>query len=206
MADNLVTQPLDPLQMIMSYLARIEHNIEPLPGLLARVEALTESTRQLEVALREQNRESVERGRAVDSLNLRVSELLAATSSLSGDFREYRQESTKRISAIERQVQAALDGVSVQNAGLRQMAVRIDAIETRQGDPEFRTRLEACANEFAQWRPRLNQLDAIANTVHEYLPWWRGIKWAAGIAGGILVTLVVAGIFWAIIQSGGKLP
>lgn len=192
--------------MIMSYLARIEHSIEPLPGLLARVEALTESTRQLEVALREQNREAVERGREVAGLSMRVSELLAAVSGLSGDFREFRQEMLKRVGIVERQVQGALDGVSVQNAGLRQMTIRIEAIEARQGDPEFRTRLTACADEFAQWRPLLAEVGGLLATVREYLPWWRAIKWALGIAGGLLVTLIVAGVFWAIIQSGGKLP
>ena len=200
------TKPLDAMQMLLAQLARIERSIESLPSLLARIEALTESTRQLEVALREQNREVAERGRAVDSLNLRVSEILAAVSGVSSDFREFKQDIQKRVATVERQSQAALDGVSVQNTGLRQMAIRIEAVESRQGDPEFRTRLEACANEFMQWRPVLAQVASVIETVQEWLPWWRAIKWAAGIAGAMLVTLIVAGIFWAIIQSGGRLP
>jgi len=194
------------MQMLLAQISRIERSIESLPGLLARIEALTESTRQLEVALREQNREATERGRAVDSLNIRVSEIIAAVSGMSSDFREFKQDMQKRVTAVERQAQAALDNVSVQNAGLRQMTIRIDTIESRQGDPEFRTRLEACATEFSQWRPILAQVADVIVTVQEWLPWWRAIKWAVGIAGGLLVTLIVAGIFWAIIQSGGRLP
>ncbi|HNT74373.1 MAG TPA: hypothetical protein PKH77_05045 [Anaerolineae bacterium] len=200
------TQPLDPLQMILNYIMRIDRSIEPLPGLLARVEALTESTRQLEMSVREQNRESTERGRAVDGLNLRVSEVLAAMTAIGSDLREFKQQVNGRLVALERQAQAALDGVSVQNATLRQLTARVDAVEDRQGDPEFRTRLEACASEFTAARPVLAQVAAIVAEMAEIRPWFKGLKWFAAIMGAVFVTALAVAILWLLAQSGAGLP
>lgn len=206
------TRPLDPLTLLMAQLGRIEKSIEALPAVVARLDALserlgalTESTRQLEIAWRENVRDlslrDAEQQRAIEELRLRVSEVLAGVAGMSATLQETRgtqADGLRRLVVVERQVAAAMDAHS-------QLNLRVRAAEERQGDPEFRTRLTACAEEFAQWRPLLAELAGVIATVREYLPWWRGLKWALGIVGGLLLTALATGILWAIIQSGGGL-
>ena len=224
------TGPLDPMALLMAQLERIEHSIEALPALLARLDALTESTRQLEVQWRETARELAARDdnqqRALADLALRQSELMAAQAALSGVLQEQKtshQDIGKRVVTLEtaaarwdvaaravetqgarlltaeRQVETALDAHSALNR-------RVGLVEGRQGDGEFRTRLEACADELAKIRPDVVDAAALVVEFHEWRPWLKGLRWAAGLVGVAIVLAIIAGILWAVAQSGALIP
>lgn len=224
------TRPLDPMQLLLAQLGRIEHSIEALPALLARLDALTESTRQLEVQWRETARELVQRDdaqqRALADLAMRQSELMAAHAALSGALQEqkaYHQDIGKRVVTletaaarweltaragetqgarlltVERQVETALDAHQALNR-------RVGLVEGRQGDPEFRARLESCADEFAKIRPDVAEAAELVEEFYEWRPWLKGVRWAAGLFGVAIVLAIIAGILWAVAQSGALLP
>lgn len=218
------------MALLLAQLGRIEHSIEALPALLARLDALTESTRQLEVQWRETARELVARDdnqqRALADLAMRQSELMAAHSALSGALQEqkaYHHDIGKRVVALEtaaarwdvtaravevqgarlltaeRQVETALDAHSALNQ-------RVGLVEGRQGDGEFRERVEACADDFAKIRPDVAQATALVAEFHEWRPWLKGLRWAAGLLGVAIALAIIAGILWAVAKSGALIP
>lgn len=224
------TRPLDPMALLLAQLGRIEKSIEALPALLARLDALTESTRQLEVQWRETARELAARDdnqqRALADLAMRQSELIAAQAALSGAVQEqkgYHQDIGRRIVSletaaarwdvtaravetqgarvltVERQVETALDAHQALNR-------RVGLVEGRQGDGEFRARLEACADEFTKLRPDVAEAAALVVEFHEWRPWLKGLRWAAGLLGVAIALALIAGILWAVAQSGALLP
>jgi chromosome segregation ATPase len=102
------------MQLLLAQLSRIERSIEALPALLARLDSLTESTRQLEAQWRETARELATRDdqqqQAISSMGLRLSELMAAVAAISAglqDQKGYAVDVGKRVVALE-QAQAAL--------------------------------------------------------------------------------------------------
>lgn len=103
--DPMATQKLDPGQILMAQLGRIEKSIESLPGLLVRLDILTESNHQLEVALRETTREinarSGEQQKAIEELRLRQSETIAAVAAISASLQELRSDLPRRVDAVE---------------------------------------------------------------------------------------------------------
>jgi chromosome segregation ATPase len=218
------------MALLLAQLGRIEHSIEALPALLARLDALTESTRQLEQQWRETARELVQRNdaqqRATSDLALRQSEFAAALGAVSAALQEqkaYHQDIGKRVIALEtaalrwdvtaravetqggrlltceRQVETALDAHSALNR-------RVGLVEGRLGDTEFRTRLEACADELVKMRPDVATAAALVTEFHDWRPWLRGLRWAAGLFGVAIVLAIIAGILWAVAQSGALIP
>jgi len=103
--DPMATQPLDSGQILMAQLGRIEKSIESLPGLLVRLDILTDSNHQLEVALRETNREittrASEQQKAIEELRLRQSETMAAVAAISASLQEMRSDLPRRVDAVE---------------------------------------------------------------------------------------------------------
>jgi len=104
-----------------------------------------------------------------------------------------------RLLTAERQVETALDAHSALNR-------RVGLVEGRQGDGEFRTRLEACADELAKIRPDVTEAAALVTEFHEWRPWLKGLRWAATLVGVALALAIIAGILWAVAQSGALLP
>jgi chromosome segregation ATPase len=218
------------MSLLLAQLGRIEHSIEALPGLLARLDALTESTRQLEVQWRETVRELVQRNdaqqRAISDLALRQSEFAAALGAVSAALQEqktYHQDIGKRVAGLEtaaarwdvtvravetqggrlltceRQVETALDAHQALNR-------RVGLVEGQQGDKEFRTRLETCADEFTKMQPNVAAAAALVTEFHDWRPWLRGLRWVAGLFGVAIVLAIIAGILWAVAQSGALIP
>lgn len=154
--DPMATQKLDPGQILMAQLGRIEKSIESLPGLLVRLDLLTESTHQLEVALRETTREinarSSEQQKAIEELRLRQSETIAAVAAISASLQEMRSTNKTEREKQEKEL----------------------------------TKFD---EELDEWRP-----------------WLKGLKWGMTIIGAFVVTVFIAALVWALIQSGGTLP
>ena len=224
------TRPLDPVALLLAQLTRIERNIEALPSLLARLDALTESTRQLEAQWRETARELSQRDdaqqRALSEMGLRMSELVAAVAAISNglqeqkvyavdmgkrvaaleqrqavlaDFKTQHEDALTRIGRVERQVETAMDAHSKLN-------LRVRATEERQEGQGFRERLEACVDDFAKIQPDVADAAALVTEFHEWRPWLKGLRWAATLVGVALALAIIAGILWAVAQSGALLP
>jgi hypothetical protein len=160
------------MQLLLAQLGRIERSIEALPSLLARLDALTESTRQLEAQWRETARELAGRDdtqqRSIADIGLRQSELLAALTALSSTVQEqkaYQVDIGRRVVELER---------------------RISACGT---NTELEAGVAGLQSEISEWRP-----------------WWRGLKWAATILGGLVLTAIGGALLWALVKSGAALP
>lgn len=177
------TRPFDPMQLVLVRLTEIAQDIREFPSLLARLEALTESTRQLEVALRETTRElrsrDEEQQRALTDMSIKQSGFANALNALHLEFERLQEEQEKcptrlecprKVQQLERQVEAVLDIQSKQN-------MRIRKLEDDGGD-----------------------------VIVEWLPWLKGIKWTLLIVLGVFVTALAVALLWAVVQSGAGLP
>jgi chromosome segregation ATPase len=143
------TGELDSNQLLMAQLSRIERTIETLPGLLARLDALTESTRQLETTLRESTRELRTRTetqqQALDNLRVHQSGIESALGTLSSELHAadtWINQAEKRLTLLERSVN--------------------DDSET---DKALREDLKMFIEEFHTWRPWLKGLKWVVAVV-----------------------------------------
>ena len=177
------TAPLDVQQLILAQLREITAEVRLIPQILARLDALSADQKRLErrdEALQQQT----------DTLALRASESAAAMSILNAELRDLRRQHEtcpalkdgERVRVLEQQSHGAMDALNQQN-------LRIRKIEEGLLDEDVRQQIGKCVIEFHEWRP-----------------WLRGIKWAAGIAGGAVLLVIVAAIIWAVVQSGAGLP
>lgn len=128
-------QSLDPMQLLLGQLGRIERSIESLPALLERVDALTRSVADLGFALTESSRESRE---AIADIRLRNSETMAAIVAISADVVELKRDSSGLKVRVD-----SMDG-----------AMTLIELERAQ-EREAETRWVLFMDEFQKWRPWL---------------------------------------------------
>ncbi len=169
------TQNLNAMQMLMAQLERIERSIETLPALLARIEALTESTNSLEKALRETSQElrenDAEQRREIQSLRLRQSEISACVAGVSSGLSDARNDIKGNRERIDKVSRVAEGSAKLLDNGMT--CPSLDAID----------------DELDSWRPWLAGL-------RWFLMIAGGIL-AVAIVGGILWAVVQSGSWGA---------
>lgn len=136
----LPTQPLDPMAVLLAQLGRIERSIETLPGLLERVAALTDSTKQLEETLRtittELRQRDEQQQRSIEDIRLRQSETMAAVAAVSATLQDLRTI-PQRVAALEQQFGTLANSLC---------------------DDELRKRVDSQGADLQRWTPFLGAL------------------------------------------------
>lgn len=173
--------------IISKHLLDIQENLRTLPKLELQISALAETTRDLGVVLRE----SVVELRAMDAATNAEMQALkqglyqtnTGMAALSTIVTDLRSELSKRVEALEKQVQSLFSAILKFGDKTSKLDSRIQVLESR----DDRKDIEISKEFIIQWNP-----------------WLKAIRWALTIIAGMLVTALAGALLWALIQSNGS--
>ena len=195
------TAPLDPLTMIVSQLRSITKDIKALPLVVARLEALTELTRQMENTWRESAAEFRERGekqqQQIQAILLHQHGLDAALSSQIINLDKLQRAhdvGTTQLFINNQRAASALDAISALKAKVDELKIKVEIFDpgARQKISDIHARLERGDATFERWRP-----------------WLAALKWVTLAAAVVVIALLVGAAWWGLgqyLSSGGGIP
>lgn len=183
--DRAPTKPLDSTALLLAQLGRIERSIETLPGLLARLDTLTESTRQLETALRE----------------------------TAADLRRRDDAQQKALDSVKTDVNGNRTAISVVSSEVRDLARAVQRLPIPQAMQDIRDLQARRAQQDDQLadldtlvKATAARVDGLHQEITQWNPWFKGLKWFALLVGGVFVTALAGALLWSLVQSGAGLP
>ena len=204
----MTTAPLDPIQLLAAQLQRIEESIKALPALCEQLENVGETTRDLEMALRETTTELRMRDEAqaksIEDLRLRQHETLAGVTVLSNGMQEIRGEMAEMKGSYERleqQVKALFDTE-------RELSRKVRELEERKSVPALNGHLkdfEATRDDMAALEREVAvfpKIELRLKEIEDLLPWVKAMKWVLLAALAVVVVWATKVLIEVIVHSG----